>query len=368
MSTQEYEQFTAELQQIFEINRGLAREFESVHADGPRTVNTAFTQALSGLHEIAEFISGDFDDRLSSVLSKPSTNLLFNKVQTSFHNLGQVVDDVSKALDRIKERDLDLKKSRLDVLNTKVISAQQTNCTQVQDLENQIQTEDETLRTQNGVIKTTRSTCEQLNRKLEEDEEAKEKANLGLSVLIPIWGIAGLINKDWSPGHVVMGADLAQAEQAYQNAITVWRESQLNLQRLQARMQNMEAEHESLLGFMNQISTVERDVGDLGDTLDMLFKAVVQFSKGAGHMLQQMSNLAVQAALVTSDSFFKADYAQGILDICNTAINEPQSALLVKGVCGELAAGYGGQEMPAFIQQGVTSLQKKIKAQMRNSG
>lgn len=164
---------------------------------------------------------------------------------------------------------------------------------------------------------------------------------------------------------MVMGSDLANAQKAYRDASAALYQSALNLQKLQAQFANMESEKAALAKYLEGIGTIEINIKAVSENTSELFEDVVRFSIGTYNMLQKMSDISGQASIVVNDAYSKSDYVQTILEICDIAINEPQTVTPVRHVVDELVDGYDKPPMPSDIKGTVTALRKKIGLQTK---
>lgn len=189
-----------------------------------------------------------------------------------------------------------------------------------------------------------------------------------VSILCPWFGIAGAINKNLSPGHVILGSDVGKARQALQDAVNTVNTVEHDLSNLEGDAIALNNQMIIQQKFLDGVDSIVHCIEQAKDGFDSLVQGAAEAKKLATKMAENMDTMAAEATTIgDGSSYFKAEFVAHILSICHSALIEPGAARVVNGIVDELLKGYKqGPSIPEDIEKDIQDLNQKADVLTKN--
>ncbi|EEQ29140.1 hypothetical protein McanMca71_000815 [Microsporum canis] len=349
----------SELDTIHQVQNALLEALRKEQTKGPQAISAALNSSISQLYKLAVFVHENFNSPIGGSHTTPSSKALFHDVRASFQQVEQVTTGTLDEISSIKDKTIDLNSTKVATLQQNVQEAKQSTDLNLKNLETRIAQASEAVDTWGKQVETCKETLQEAEEKLQQDREAQRDANIGLSILIPWWGIAGLIDHKLSPGNVLV--DVGAQQQALQDAYNTFVSVRNNL--LQAKK-----EQSDCINDQKQFDSLLEQLGDLALALSQTAKNIDSMSEAIGKLrlraiqaVQVADEMYNNAVIASGDAFFINEFVKPILEICDQTVVEPNVAPKLEAILDELRQAYGRNNIPEELATKFDEIQAKVK-------
>ncbi|EFE40341.1 hypothetical protein TRV_04953 [Trichophyton verrucosum HKI 0517] len=333
-----------ELDTIHQIQNALVERLKQERTKGPRAISAAIDNGMTYLYNLAVFVHANFNSQVESIGSTPPSKALFQNVRASFQQVQQTTAGTLDDLARIQAEEA--KKSTemtLNDLGTRIAEASQQEQTWIE----QVKKNEELLKT--------------AEEKLRSDEEAQRDTNIGLSILIPFWGLAGLIDHRAAPGNVLLSSAVGAQRQALQDANNSLMSTRNYLIQTQKEEADYINERNQLDVLTEQLQNLTSAIAVTAGNINDMVKATGQLKENAIHMVQLGNKMYNNATIASGDAFFRDEFVNPILDLCSLVVIEFNAAPKIETILDELKHAYGNDPIPQPINQKFEDIMARVK-------
>ncbi|EFR01505.1 hypothetical protein MGYG_04513 [Nannizzia gypsea CBS 118893] len=351
----------AELDTIHQIQNALVERLKQERAKGPRAISAAVDNGMTYLFNLAVFVHTNFNSQVGSVGPTPPSKALFQNVRASFQQVQQTTMGTLDDLSRIQAESVDLSSTRVAKLLAKVQEAKKSTEITLKDLGARIEEASKQEQTWEAQVKQNEELLQTAEEKLRSDEEAQRDTNIGLSILIPFWGIAGLIDHRAAPGNVLLASAVGAQKQALQdadNSLMSTRNYLIQTQKEEADYRNETAQLDVLTAqLQNMTSSITVTAGNIND----MVQATGKMKENAAQMVQLANKMYNDATIASGDAFFRDEFVNPILDLCSLVVIEFNAAPKIDTILDELKNAYGENPIPQSINQKFEDIRARVK-------
>lgn len=178
-------------------------------------------------------------------------------------------------------------------------------------------------------------------------------------MIVPIWGIIGLIDHTKSPGSVLLEGQIGAARQAVDNAQhtldSAYRNAQASLDLLRGEQARLELQSVVL----KRLGPLQSAIQSAITKAQELEKGLIPMKDSATEMVRRMNKLSSRAEDGAELSITKEESVSGILDVVELAIVEPNTAKQIKMILAELRNSWGPSPVPPAILSRLDELDGK---------
>ncbi|EGD98253.1 hypothetical protein TESG_05633 [Trichophyton tonsurans CBS 112818] len=350
-----------ELDTIHQIQNTLVERLKQERTKGPRAISAAVDNGMTYLYNLAAFVHSNFNSQVGGIGSTPPSKALFQNVRASFQQAQQTTAGTLDDLSRIQAESIDLSSTRIAKLLAKVREAKKSTEITLDDLGARIAEASQQEQTWIEQVKKNEELLQNAEDKLRRDKEAQRDANIGLSILIPFWGLAGLIDHRAAPGNVLLASAVGAQRQVLQdanNSLMSTRNYLIQTQKEEADYMNEKNQLDVLTGqLQNLTSTLSVTAGNIND----MVKATGKLKENAVQMVQLANKMYNDATIASGDAFFRDEFVNPILDLCSLVIIEFNAAPKIETILDELKQAYGNTPIPQPINQKFEDIRARIK-------
>ncbi|KAL7910525.1 hypothetical protein GGI35DRAFT_449020 [Trichoderma velutinum] len=316
-------------------------------------ISCALETGTDSLYNLSVLISGDFefnhdDGRIKAAL---------DRLVTTFNHIAELADSQLAEVGHLHSNSIELRNAKLRPLQDKLDASKSNIEAQLTRNQQAITTTSNTVNVLQDSVSEMNGAHRSLQDKLSEAERVHEGVNIAVSILIPIWGIVGLIDPNASPGAVFQlrrTVDEARDElRREQTALNRAVESLESERRQQVELENQVSRLQSML---SEIVPLENQVTATIEKTDMLQQATIAVKKQLAVAAQRAAQLSNTVLVTAHASFTKQEFCTGILDIAEQVPLDYRNSNEMKLLLNELLSGYGGAVVPAAIESRANEL------------
>ncbi|KAH3005581.1 hypothetical protein KXV73_009847, partial [Aspergillus fumigatus] len=315
------------LDQISDQYQSLFRRLNSESQRDVQTVALSLSIALSQLYQLAIFVRGDYNKRVFNV-----SGILVTKVREAFEQLAHAS---TTALENVSTL-----QSEMHIFEQNVKAAHDETAAKI------------------AGYKDARS-LETLLGKLEDARKTGDVVDGVISMIVPIWGIIGLIDHTKSPGSVLLEGQIGAARQAVDNAPHILDSAYRNAQASLDLLRGEQAKLELQSVILKRLGPLQSAIQSAITKAQELEKGLIPMKDSATEMVRRMNKLSSRAEDGAELSITKEESVSGILDVVELAIVEPNTAKQIKMILAELRNSWGPSPVPPAILSRLDELDGK---------
>ncbi|KAH2828762.1 hypothetical protein KXV85_008504 [Aspergillus fumigatus] len=328
----------SELDQISDQYQSLFRRLNSESQRDVQIVALSLSIALSQLYQLAIFVRGDYNKRAFNVSGE--RDILVTKVREAFEQLAHASTTALENVSTLQSENVDLLAAKMHVFEQNVKAAHDETAAKI------------------AGYKDARS-LETLLGKLEDARKTGDVVDGVISMIVPIWGIIGLIDHTKSPGSVLLEGQIGAARQAVDNAQhtldSAYRNAQASLDLLRGEQARLELQSVVL----KRLGPLQSAIQSAITKAQELEKGLIPMKDSATEMVRRMNKLSSRAEDGAELSITKEESVSGILDVVELAIVEPNTAKQIKMILAELRNSWGPSPIPPAILSRLDELDGK---------
>ncbi|KAJ8148200.1 hypothetical protein LV155_008211 [Aspergillus fumigatus] len=302
----------SELDQISDQYQSLFRRLNSESQRDVQTVALSLSIALSQLYQLAIFVRGDYNKRVFNV-----SGILVTKVREAFEQLAHASTTALENVSTLQSENVDLLAAKMHIFEQNVKAAH--------------------------------------------DETAAKIAGYkdAISMIVPIWGIIGLIDHTKSPGSVLLEGQIGAARQAVDNAPHILDSAYRNAQASLDLLRGEQAKLELQSVIFKRLGPLQSAIQSAITKAQELEKGLIPMKDSATEMVRRRNKLSSRAEDGAELSITKEESVSGILDVVELAIVEPNTAKQIKMILAELRNSWGPSPIPPAILSRLDELDGK---------
>ncbi|EDP50902.1 hypothetical protein CNMCM8689_001906 [Aspergillus fumigatus] len=302
----------SELDQISDQYQSLFRRLNSESQRDVQTVALSLSIALSQLYQLAIFVRGDYNKRVFNV-----SGILVTKVREAFEQLAHASTTALENVSTLQSENVDLLAAKMHIFEQNVKAAH--------------------------------------------DETAAKIAGYkdAISMIVPIWGIIGLIDHTKSPGSVLLEGQIGAARQAVDNAPHILDSAYRNAQASLDLLRGEQAKLELQSVILKRLGPLQSAIQSAITKAQELEKGLIPMKDSATEMVRRRNKLSSRAEDGAELSITKEESVSGILDVVELAIVEPNTAKQIKMILAELRNSWGPSPVPPAILSRLDELDGK---------
>ncbi|KAM0093825.1 hypothetical protein ACP6JD_002668 [Aspergillus fumigatus] len=302
----------SELDQISDQYQSLFRRLNSESQRDVQTVALSLSIALSQLYQLAIFVRGDYNKRVFNV-----SGILVTKVREAFEQLAHAFTTALENVSTLQSENVDLLAAKMHIFEQNVKAAH--------------------------------------------DETAAKIAGYkdAISMIVPIWGIIGLIDHTKSPGSVLLEGQIGAARQAVDNAPHILDSAYRNAQASLDLLRGEQAKLELQSVILKRLGPLQSAIQSAITKAQELEKGLIPMKDSATEMVRRRNKLSSRAEDGAELSITKEESVSGILDVVELAIVEPNTAKQIKMILAELRNSWGPSPIPPAILSRLDELDGK---------
>ncbi|EAL86245.1 uncharacterized protein AFUA_5G00560 [Aspergillus fumigatus Af293] len=302
----------SELDQISDQYQSLFRRLNSESQRDVQTVALSLSIALSQLYQLAIFVRGDYNKRVFNV-----SGILVTKVREAFEQLAHASTTALENVSTLQSENVDLLAAKMHIFEQNVKAAH--------------------------------------------DETAAKIAGYkdAISMIVPIWGIIGLIDHTKSPGSVLLEGQIGAARQAVDNAPHILDSAYRNAQASLDPLRGEQAKLELQSVILKRLGPLQSAIQSAITKAQELEKGLIPMKDSATEMVRRRNKLSSRAEDGAELSITKEESVSGILDVVELAIVEPNTAKQIKMILAELRNSWGPSPVPPAILSRLDELDGK---------
>ncbi|OTA05026.1 hypothetical protein A9Z42_0056520 [Trichoderma parareesei] len=316
-------------------------------------ISRALETGTERLYMLSVLIRGDFVFDQSDLRLKAALDQLVS----AFTQITELADNQLAEVGRLNSDSIELRNAKLRPLQDGIEECKSEIGAQLEGNQQAIMTTSNTVDGLQHSINAMNNSLRSLQDKLGEAERVRDGWNIAISVLIPVWGIVGLIDENASPGAVFQLRDAVNnvrndlhnkrrsLEQAMEG-LAAAREQQAHLEHQAWRLRNMQTEIEDL---GNEVTCII-------EKTDALQRATVAVKQQLTVAAQHAAELSNTVLVTAHQSFTKQEFCSGILDIAEQVPLDPRNSTEMTLLLNELLSGYGSTNVPAAIESRANGL------------
>ncbi|KAH1784304.1 hypothetical protein KXX36_008786, partial [Aspergillus fumigatus] len=326
------------LDQISDQYQSLFRRLNSESQRDVQIVALSLSIALSQLYQLAIFVRGDYNKRAFNVSGE--RDILVTKVREAFEQLAHASTTALENVSTLQSENVDLLAAKMHIFEQNVKAAHDETAAKI------------------AGYKDARS-LETLLGKLEDARKTGDVVDGVVSMIVPIWGIIGLIDHTKSPGSVLLEGQIGAARQAVDNAQhtldSAYRNAQASLDLLRGEQAKLELQSVIL----KRLGPLQSAIQSAITKAQELEKGLIPMKDSATEMVRRMNKLSSRAEDGAELSITKEESVSGILDVVELAIVEPNTAKQIKMILAELRNSWGPSPVPPAILSRLDELDGK---------
>lgn len=178
-----------------------------------------------------------------------------------------------------------------------------------------------------------------------------------MSILIPIWGIVGLIDPNASPGAVFnLRNCVNEARDALHREKTALEKAGESLKSERQQQVELENQVSRLQAMLSEIVPLENQVTATVEKTDILQQAIIVVKHQLAAAAQRAAQLSNTVLITAHASSTKQEICTGILDIAEQVPLDFRNSNEMKLLLNELLSGYGSAVVPAAIESRANEL------------
>ncbi|KAH1280934.1 hypothetical protein KXV95_002758 [Aspergillus fumigatus] len=325
----------SELDQISDQYQSLFRRLNSESQRDVQTVALSLSIALSQLYQLAIFVRGDYNKRVFNV-----SGILVTKVREAFEQLAHASTTALENVSTLQSENVDLLAAKMHIFEQNVKAAHDETAAKI------------------AGYKDARS-LETLLGKLEDARKTGDVVDGVISMIVPIWGIIGLIDHTKSPGSVLLEGQIGAARQAVDNAPHILDSAYRNAQASLDLLRGEQAKLELQSVILKRLGPLQSAIQSAITKAQELEKGLIPMKDSATEMVRRMNKLSSRAEDGAELSITKEESVSGILDVVELAIVEPNTAKQIKMILAELRNSWGPSPVPPAILSRLDELDGK---------
>ncbi|KAH2311653.1 hypothetical protein KXV47_004388 [Aspergillus fumigatus] len=325
----------SELDQISDQYQSLFRRLNSESQRDVQTVALSLSIALSQLYQLAIFVRGDYNKRVFNV-----SGILVTKVREAFEQLAHASTTALENVSTLQSENVDLLAAKMHIFEQNVKAAHDETAAKI------------------AGYKDARS-LETLLGKLEDARKTGDVVDGVISMIVPIWGIIGLIDHTKSPGSVLLEGQIGAARQAVDNAPHILDSAYRNAQASLDLLRGEQAKLELQSVILKRLGPLQSAIQSAITKAQELEKGLIPMKDSATEMVRRMNKLSSRAEDGAELSITKEESVSGILDVVELAIVEPNTAKQIKMILAELRNSWGPSPIPPAILSRLDELDGK---------
>lgn len=178
-------------------------------------------------------------------------------------------------------------------------------------------------------------------------------------MIVPIWGIIGLIDHTKSPGSVLLEGQIGAARQAVDNAPHILDSAYRNAQASLDLLRGEQAKLELQSVIFKRLGPLQSAIQSAITKAQELEKGLIPMKDSATEMVRRRNKLSSRAEDGAELSITKEESVSGILDVVELAIVEPNTAKQIKMILAELRNSWGPSPIPPAILSRLDELDGK---------
>ncbi|KAH0524104.1 hypothetical protein TsFJ059_009014 [Trichoderma semiorbis] len=346
-----YRESLAEIQS--ELDRLDAAVTVSAATKRSEAISCALKVGTDSLYNLSALISGDFelthdDERLKVAL---------DSLVTTFNHITELADSQLAEVGRLHSDAIELRNAKLRPLQNKLDESKS-------ELEAQLTANREAITATSNTVKTFQESVDTMKRahrslqdKLSDSERTHDTVNIAVSILIPIWGVVGLIDPTSSPGAVFkLRKCVRETCDALHKEKAALEKAEESLKTERGQQDELEKQVSRLEDMLSEIVPLEDQVTSTIEKTDMLQQAIIvvkQQLAAAARRAAQLSNTVLITAHASSTN---QEICTGILDIAEQVPLDFTNSNEMKLLLNELLSGYGSAVVPAAIESRANEL------------
>ncbi|KAH2186571.1 hypothetical protein KXW59_000206, partial [Aspergillus fumigatus] len=195
--------------------------------------------------------------------------------------------------------------------------------------------------------------------KLEDARKTGDVVDGVISMIVPIWGIIGLIDHTKSPGSVLLEGQIGAARQAVDNAPHILDSAYRNAQASLDLLRGEQAKLELQSVILKRLGPLQSAIQSAITKAQELEKGLIPMKDSATEMVRRRNKLSSRAEDGAELSITKEESVSGILDVVELAIVEPNTAKQIKMILAELRNSWGPSPIPPAILSRLDELDGK---------
>ncbi|KAH1272497.1 hypothetical protein KXW19_006949 [Aspergillus fumigatus] len=325
----------SELDQISDQYQSLFRRLNSESQRDVQTVALSLSIALSQLYQLAIFVRGDYNKRVFNV-----SGILVTKVREAFEQLAHASTTALENVSTLQSENVDLLAAKMHIFEQNVKAAHDETAAKI------------------AGYKDARS-LETLLGKLEDARKTGDVVDGVISMIVPIWGIIGLIDHTKSPGSVLLEGQIGAARQAVDNAPHILDSAYRNAQASLDLLRGEQAKLELQSVILKRLGPLQSAIQSAITKAQELEKGLIPMKDSATEMVRRRNKLSSRAEDGAELSITKEESVSGILDVVELAIVEPNTAKQIKMILAELRNSWGPSPIPPAILSRLDELDGK---------
>lgn len=178
-----------------------------------------------------------------------------------------------------------------------------------------------------------------------------------MSILIPIWGIVGLIDNNASPGAVFnLRNCVNEARDALYREKAALERAGESLKSERGQQVELETQVSRLQAMLSEILPLENQVTTTIEKTDMLQQAIIVVKQQLAAAAQRAAQLSNTVLVTAHASSTKQEIYTGILDIAEQVPLDFRNSNEMKLLLNELLSGYKSAVVPAAIESRANEL------------
>ncbi|KAH1654557.1 hypothetical protein KXX16_001348 [Aspergillus fumigatus] len=325
----------SKLDQISDQYQSLFRRLNSESQRDVQTVALSLSIALSQLYQLAIFVRGDYNKRVFNV-----SGILVTKVREAFEQLAHASTTALENVSTLQSENVDLLAAKMHIFEQNVKAAHDETAAKI------------------AGYKDARS-LETLLGKLEDARKTGDVVDGVISMIVPIWGIIGLIDHTKSPGSVLLEGQIGAARQAVDNAPHILDSAYRNAQASLDLLRGEQAKLELQSVILKRLGPLQSAIQSAITKAQELEKGLIPMKDSATEMVRRRNKLSSRAEDGAELSITKEESVSGILDVVELAIVEPNTAKQIKMILAELRNSWGPSPVPPAILSRLDELDGK---------
>ncbi|KAH2184292.1 hypothetical protein KXW61_001209 [Aspergillus fumigatus] len=282
----------SELDQISDQYQSLFRRLNSESQRDVQIVALSLSIALSQLYQLAIFVRGDYNKRAFNVSGE--RDILVTKVREAFEQLAHASTTALENVSTLQSENVDLLAAKMHVFEQNVKAAHDETAAKIAGYKDAVSAASSAVEKQENAVREAKRSLETLLGKLEDARKTGDVVD-GVSMIVPIWGIIGLIDHTKSPGSVLLEGQIGAARQAVDNAQhdldSAYRNAQASLDLLRGEQARLELQSVVL----KRLGPLQSAIQSAITKAQELEKGLIPMKDSATEMVRRMNKLSSRA-------------------------------------------------------------------------
>lgn len=178
-----------------------------------------------------------------------------------------------------------------------------------------------------------------------------------MSILIPIWGVVGLIDPTSSPGAVFkLRKCVRETRDALHKEKAALEKAEESLKTERGQQDELEKQVSRLEDMLSEIVPLEDQITSTIEKTDMLQQAIIVVKQQLAAAARRAAQLSNTVLITAHASSTKQEICTGILDIAEQVPLDFRNSNEMKLLLNELLSGYGSAVVPASIESRANEL------------